>query len=211
MLNRWFPVFAFLFLVACSTSKPVVSVDPVTDPSIVGAVDEGVREGSAAADAGAQTGRRIGRVAGVVAAVFGGPRRESLDDAIDRYRLMRDAGEAVGAIIGASKGATAGAKRGYELDLQFAELHQIDGLEVTRPFPDQINVRFLTSPNPKMLADVAAVFAGREERAIDIEGGGGASLDLRESLIELGLPASDINAHRNDGIEGVVLYIRYRS
>jgi len=126
-MKRWFPLFAFalVLLAACATSKPAVAVDPVTDPTVIGAVDESVREGSIAAAEGAQAGRRIGRVAGVVAAVLGGPRHDTLDDAIDRYRLTRDLAETTGAIIAGSRGATAGAKRGLELDLQFAELHKI--------------------------------------------------------------------------------------
>ena len=211
---RSFPVlaFAFLLLAACSTSKPAppIAVDPATDPSIIGAVGEAAVEGSVEAEAAAQTGRRIGRVAGVLAAVFGGPETESLDDVVDRYRRTRDAAEATGAIIGATKGATAGAKRGFEFDLQFAALHQIDGLDVVRPFPDQIDVRFAGSPSRPMLAKIAAVFAGGEERAIDIEAPGRESLDIRDSLTELGLRISSITVRRNDDVRGVVLRIRLR-
>lgn len=211
-MKRWFPLsaFALVLLAACATSKPAVAVDPVTDPTVIGAVDESVREGSIAAAEGAQAGRRIGRVAGVVAAVLGGPRHDTLDDAIDRYRLTRDLAETTGAIIAGSRGATAGAKRGLELDLQFAELHKIEGVDVTRPMPDQIDVRFATSPDALMLREIAAVFAGREERAIDIQGPDDASFAVRDSLIDLGLSHTAIQARRNDDLRGIVLRIRYR-
>ena len=215
-MTRWFPVFALalLLLFGCSTSNPAaesVPVDPAADPSIVGAVDEAVLEGSIEAEAAARTGRRIGRVAGILAAVLGGPERESVDDTIDRYRRTRDAVVVTSALIGATKGAVEGAQRGYELDLQFAELHQIEGLEVVRPFPDQIDVYLENSPDSQMLAAIAAVFVRREERAIDIEAAGDAALDIRDSLIGLGVPASSLRAHRDNGLTGVVLRIRYRS
>jgi hypothetical protein len=57
---------------------------------------------------------------------------------------------------------------------------------------------------------MAAVFAGREERAIDVEAAGDAALDVRESLIGLGVPASSLRAHRDNGVTGVVMRIRYR-
>lgn len=215
-MTRWFPVFALalLLLVGCSTSNPAaepVPVDPVTDPTIVGAVDEAVLEGSIEAEEAVRTGRRIGRVAGVLAAVFGGPERESVDATIDRYRRTREAVEVTSAIIGATKGAVEGAQRGYELDLQFAELHQIEGVEVFRPFPDQIEVYIGPSPESQTLAAIAAVFVGREERAIDIEAAGDSALDIRESLIGLGIPASALRAHRDNGLTGVVLRIRYKA
>ena len=158
-MTRWFPVFAFalLLLVGCSTSNPAAQpepVDPATDPTIVGAVDEAVLEGSIEAEAAARTGRRIGRVAGVLAAVFGGPERESVDDTIDRYRRTRDAIVVTSTLIGATKGAVEGAQRGYELDLQFAELHEIEGVEVFRPFPDQIDVYLGSSTDSQTLAAI---------------------------------------------------------
>jgi hypothetical protein len=211
-MKRWFPMsaFALVLLAACSTSKPAVVVDPVTDPTIIGAIDESAREGSIAAEEGARTGRRIGRVAGVVAAVLGGPRHDTVDDAIDRYRFTRDAAEATGAIIAGSRGAKAGAKRGMELDLQFAELHRIEGVKVFRPTPDQIDVLFDVSPNPLMLREIAAVFAGREERAIDIQGPDDSSFAVRDSLIDLGVPHSAMQVQRNDHLRGIILRIRYR-
>jgi hypothetical protein len=211
-MNRWFPVsaFALFLLAACSTSKPAVAVNPVTDPAIVGAIDESAREGSIAAEEGARTGRRIGTVAGIAAAVLGGPHHDSVDDAVARFLVTRAAAETAGTIIGGSRGARDGAKRGFELDLQFAELHKIEGVDVTRPMPDQIDVRFATSPAPQTLAQIAAVFPGREERAIDIQGPDDASFAVRESLIDLGLPSAAVQARRNDHMDGIILRIRYR-
>jgi hypothetical protein len=200
--------------VACSTAKqsaePVPEVDPVTDPTIVGAVDEAVMEANIQGEAAAKTGRRLGRVAGVVAAVFGGPSEETDVDVVERYRQTRDAVEATTIAIAAAKGAQVGAKRGYELDLQFAELHALEGVEVTRPFPDQIEARFAATASDELLSSIAAVFVGREERAIDLEAAGDASLTIRESLVERGLPSTSINAHRDDAVEGVLLRIRYK-
>lgn len=215
-MTRSFSLLAFVlvFQVACSTAKPVaepVEVDPVTDPTIVGAVDEAVLQGTIEGAEAARQARRIGRVAGVLAAVFGGPSHENLDDTLDRYWRTREAVETTGALIGATKGAVAGAQRGYQLDLQFAELQKIEGLDVIRPFPDQIDVRFANEPNPQLLANIAAVFAGREERFIEIEAAGDAAMDIREALTDHGLSASSIEAHRNDDLEGVVLRIRYQS
>jgi len=209
-MNRWLPIVALaLLLAACSTTKPV-PVDPVTDPTIVGSLDEAAREGSIQAEAGARTGRRIGRVAGVLAAVLGGPECDTVDDMVDRYRLTRDAAEATGAMIGASRGATAGAKRGHVFDLQFLELHQIEGVEVVRPFPDVIDAHFASSPSRATLAQIAAVFTGREPRVIDIEAAGDEALDVRNALIDLGLPAPGLIAHRNDELRGIALRVRYR-
>jgi hypothetical protein len=205
--------FTSLLLVACSTTKPAptsaVDIDPYTDPTIVGAVDEAVYQGTNEAAAVAPTARRIGRVAGVLAAVLGGPETESVDDLVDRYRQTRDVTAGTIVTVAATKGAVAGAKRGYELDLQFAELHQIEGVEVTRPFPDQLEARLSASPTDETLANIAAVFAGREQRAIDIEAADNAALDIRDALIDLGVPASSIDAHRNDELQGAVLHIGY--
>lgn len=207
------PALALVLLAACSSSKPAVQpaeVDPATDPSIIGAVDEAALQGTIQGEAAARTGRRIGRVAGVLAAVFGGPSHESLDDTIDRYRDTRDAIEVTSAIIGTAKGATEGAKRGYQFDLQFAELHEIEGLQVFRPMPDQIEVRFISDPTPQLLSAVAAVFADREPRAIEIEGAGDAAFDVRHALIERGVPAASFEAYRDDNLTSVYLRFGYR-
>ncbi|HYK03828.1 MAG TPA: hypothetical protein VE974_18875 [Thermoanaerobaculia bacterium] len=205
--------FIVLLLVACSTSKPASEpdpVDPVTEPTVVGALDEAVLQGTIEGEAAAETGRVVGRVAGLVAAVLGGPEKgETIDETIDRYRRTRDAVEITAAAIGTTKGAVEGAKRGYELDLQFAELHKLEGLEVTRPWPDQIDARFTSSPSDQLLAGIAAVFAGREQRAIQLEAAGDTAMDIRESLIDLGVPASSFDVQRNDELEDVVLRIRY--
>lgn len=206
--------FTLLLLVACSTSKPASEppppVDPVTEPTVVGALDEAVLQGTIEGEAAAEKGRVIGRVAGLMAAVLGGPEKgETIGETIDRYHRTREAVEITAAAIGTTKGAVEGAKRGYELDLQFAELHQLEGLEVTRPWPDQIDARFTTAPSDELLAGIAAVFANREQRAIQIEAAGDAAIDVREALIELGVPASSFDVQRNDELEDVVLRIRY--
>lgn len=213
-MKRWvqaLTVTSLMMVVACFTSKPAphdVSVDPATDPSVVGAVAEAVSEGSAEGKAAAETGRQIGRVAGVIAAVLGGSGSESVDSVVDRYRRTRDAAASTAAVIGGTKGAIAGAKRGYEFDLQFAELHQLQDLDVTRPFPDQIDIHFANLPSEQMLADVAAVFIGREERVFEIEGLDREAESIRESLIVLGFAGRTINTHRNDDVQGVILHIR---
>jgi hypothetical protein len=217
--------FASLLLAACSTSKPpapVVVVDqaaeqqhiageinPVTDPSAIGAIDEAARESRERAAAGARTGRRIGVLAGTLAAVLGGPRHDSVDGMVARYIITRDVAEATGAIIGGVKGGKEGAKRGFELDLQFAELTKIDGLRATRPTPDRIDVYMPTMPTHETLVAIAAVFAGREQRSIEIEAADPIPLDLREALIDLGVPESGISVQRNDELEGAVIRIRY--
>jgi hypothetical protein len=214
-MKRWFPSLALasLLLVACSTAKPATQqadVDPVTDPSIVGAVDEAVLQGTIEAEEAAEKGRRVGNVLGILAAVFAGPEHDSVDGILDRYWTTREITEITATAIGASKGAKAGAKRGFQLDLQFAELTKITGVEALRPLPDQIDVRFTEAPTPETLAALVAVFAGREERALMIEGPGDTSFELREALVDLGLPSANLNAHRDDGLDAPVLRIRYR-
>ncbi|MEA2237229.1 MAG: hypothetical protein QOC81_1953 [Thermoanaerobaculia bacterium] len=225
-MTRSFTVVAFLFLAACSTSKPaqpVVIVDPIavvepaavrdvnpgTDPSAIGAIDEAARESREQAAAGARTGRRIGVVAGTLAAILGGPHHDSVEGMVGRYVITRDLATATGAIIGGVKGGKEGAKRGFELDLQFAELKKIDGLDVTRPTPDRIDVYTKTVPGHETLAAIAAVFNGREQRSIDIEAADPIPLDLRDAFIDLGVPAANISVQRNDDLEGAVIRIRY--
>ncbi len=209
---RWVPVLALsLLLIACSSSKPAApEVDPVTDPTIIGAVDEAVLQGSAEAAAMEPTARRIGRVAGVLAAVLGGPESESLDDMVERYRITRDATIATTVGVAATKAAGEGAKRGLEMDQQFAELHQLEGIEVMHPYPDLILVYLPSSPDPELLASVAAVFQNREPRAIDVIGAGDAALNVRDVLIASGVPESSFNAIRDDEIADVVIRIGYR-
>ncbi|HEY0160672.1 MAG TPA: hypothetical protein VGF28_25530 [Thermoanaerobaculia bacterium] len=203
-----------LLVTACSTARtaaPPPPADPATEPTVAGAVDEAILQGTIEGDAASQTSRRVGRVLGVIAAVAGGPQTESVDDVVDRYRRVRDATEATGVLIATTKGAVEGAKRGYELDLQFAELQRIEGLEVTRPFPDQIDARFLDDATPAMLAEIAAVFAGQEERSIELEGPTGAACDIRASLAELGLDPYSLSAVENERLDAVVMHVRYRS
>jgi hypothetical protein len=198
-----------LLLVAACSSAPPPAVDSTTEPTIAGAVDEAIREGTIEGEVAAQTGRRIGRAAGIVAAVIGGPETESVDDIVDRYRRTRDAVEATAAVIGTANGAIEGAKRGYELDLEFAALQQIEGLTVTRPFPDQLEATFTSTPTQQTLEQVAAAFAGHEERAIDIEAPGDAAYEIGTALTALGL--AGVEAHANDELDGAVLRVRYRS
>ncbi|PYQ27143.1 MAG: hypothetical protein DMF56_21530 [Acidobacteria bacterium] len=210
-MNRWLALVAVVLLVGCASSKPAAQaeIDPVTDPTVVGAVNAAAVEGSAEAEEAARQGRKIGRVVGVLAAVLGGPQSESLDDTINRYRNTRDAITATSAAIGATKGAVNGAKRGFVFDQQFAELHDISGIEATRPFPDQIDVRIAKMPNSDMLATIALVFIGREERIIHIEAAGSAASDIRDSLIALGMNPSSLHSHQNDEERGVVLHVGY--
>ncbi len=237
-MTRWFPAsaFAFLLLSACVTSKPIHQVgaaDPVTDPRFtgdarpvpdprvsgdlnpvadatgVGAVDEAARESREQAEAGARTGRHVGIVAGALAAVLGGPHHDSVEGMVGRYVITRDAATVAGAIIGGVKGGKEGAKRGSELDLQFAALKKIDGLRVSRPTPDRIDVFMETVPSHETLAAIATVFAGHEQRSIDIEAADPVPLDLRDALIDLGVPESSISVQRNDDLEGTLIRIRY--
>src|SRR5436305_12799994 len=110
------PLLAATMLAACASTKPAPApaVDPVADPTIMGAVTDAADQATVEADAGAAVGRRVGRVAGVFAAVFGGPKCETLDETVARYRRTRDAFEATGAAIGLAHGGTVGANRGFE-------------------------------------------------------------------------------------------------
>lgn len=200
-MNRTLPVLALttlLLLTACATSHP----EPVpVHPAVEGAIE------------GAIIGRNVGRAAGIIAAVLGGGSGpEDLDEALDRYRRMRDAGTVIGAVIGAAKGASdeaaEQAARVDELEQQFAELHHIPGIEVSRPEANRIELRFAAVPDRQTLDRVAAVFAGGRERALDIEGAGDAALVVREALIDLGVPPASMNARRVDGMVGVVIHVR---
>jgi hypothetical protein len=205
MMKRWLALFAVASIIGCTSSKK--EINPVTDPTIVGAVNAAAVEGTVEAKEAARQGRKIGRVVGVFAAVFGGPQSESIDDTIDRYRETRDAITATSAAIGATKGAVNGAKRGLVFDQQFAELHEIGGIDATRPLPDEIEVRM--SADDALLAKFAAVFVGREERVIHIEAAGSAASEVRESLIALGMNPSSLHAHQNDEERAIVLHVGY--
>jgi hypothetical protein len=207
IMARW-SVFAIAFFVACSSFRPAPPpIDPVVEPTVVAAVEEAVLQGALEGEAAARVGRRVGRVAGVLAAVLGGPREESVDDMVDRYRMTRDAAIATAVVIGATHGAVEGARRGYELDLQFAELTELPGLDATRPFPDLIEVRFSEFD---VLPKIVGVLAGREERALEVEAAGNAALDVRDALIDLGVAPASVRATRNDEISGALLRIGYR-
>lgn len=216
-MARKLPVvlLAALLCVACSTAQPpappVVTVpDPHTDPTIVNGIYDGARVAEEAAERGATTGRRVGTVVGLLAAVLGGSGSESIGEAIDRYRRTRDTIELAGAVIGMTRGAAQGGKRGYELDVQFAELHRIDGVEVMRPMPDEIIVRFASMPSQAQLEEIAAVFIGHEPNVIEITAAGEQALDIRNVLIDAGLSSACVNARRDNTVSGAVLRIRSR-
>ena len=206
-MARW-SVVALLVFVACASSNPAPPpdpVDPMTEPTIIGAVEEAAIQGTAEAEQGARIGRRIGVAAGVIAALTGGPETESLDDMLDRYRDTRNAAQTAGAIIGGTHGAVEGAKRGFSLDLQFAELTQIPGLEATRPFPDLIDLRFT---DRALLPDIANVLIGRDARLIEIEAAGDTALEVRNAFVELDAPGR-FDLVRNDERMNIVIRIEY--
>ncbi|HEX9984449.1 MAG TPA: hypothetical protein VGF69_14400 [Thermoanaerobaculia bacterium] len=213
-MKRCFPILGLVsfLLVACSTTRPAPEpvVDPGTEPTIVGALDEAVLQGSIEGEEAARVGRHIGRVAGVLAAVLGGSEVESVDDVIDRYRDTRDAVEITAAVIGATNGAVAGAKRGLELDQQFAELLEIEGLQVTRPAPDRIDVVFLAEPDEELLAKVIPIFANREARDFYIEAPAETARAINDALHAHALNANSIYTHPNEDIEHPRLLIRYK-
>lgn len=162
------PLVAATLLAACASTKPAAMVnppvDPVADPTIIGAVTDAADQGTMEADAGAAAGRRVGRVAGALAAVFGGPKCETVDETVARYRRTRDAFEATGAAIGLAHGATAGAKRGFEVDQRFAQLHEMKGVAVFRANPDLIDAYV---DNRELVAGVRAVFNDHPGWVID--------------------------------------------
>lgn len=203
-MARWSVVALFLF-VACASSKPAPppDPDPVVEPTIVGAVEEAVVQGTVEGMEGARIGHRVGVVAGVIAAVAGGPETESLDDMLDRYRDTRNAVQTTATVIAATHGAVEGAKRGYELDLQFAELTQIAGVEATRPFPDLIEVRFT---DKALVPEIARVLAGRDARTITFEGR--EALAVRDALLDLDAPGR-FTVVRDYDYDGAVMRITY--
>ncbi|HWW59956.1 MAG TPA: hypothetical protein VN181_01185 [Thermoanaerobaculia bacterium] len=170
---------------------------------MIGAVDAAVAQGAEEAAAGAKTGRRIGIAVGLVSAIFGGAPYESIDESIARYRAARDTGEAIGAIAGGAHGANAGARRGFQFDLEMAELKKFDDLDVTRPAPDELIVQF-TDPATPRLADIARIVGGRR---IFIEAPGDTGIAVRDALIDHGVAASTLQSHRNDKLSAVRLRI----
>ena len=214
-MSRSFPLlsFAFLLLLGCATAKPAASsdhVDPVTEPTLIGAVDEAVFQGTEKGEEGARIGRQVGTAVGIFAAVLGGSDGESVGHALDRFFETRELFESAGAVIGTTKGMVEGARRGYELDLQFAELCSNGAIDVTRPYIDEIHVRFAGTPNDEVLEAVAFTLVGREDRMIDIEGADDTALAIRDSLIAHGVATPSLNAFRNDERNDIVMRIRYR-
>ena len=214
-MTRWSTLLPLVLLlsVACASSKPTPpepAIDPTLDPTAIGAIFEAATQAAAEGEEAARVGRRIGRVAGVMNAVFGGPQRESLDDAIDRYRNTRDAITLTSAFIGASHGAVEGAQRGFAMDVQFAELTKIRGLDVIRPYPDRIVACFRGAPTRELVGQIAAVLMNRDARDITIEGSGDYALDVRDWMLALDVPNLTLNTHRNDALPVVVLHIRMR-
>ena len=167
MKRSLLPLLAAILLAACASApRPAHEPDPSVDPTIIASVNDAAVQGTAEAAAGAAVGRQVGRVAGTLAAIFGGPRCESLDQTIDRYRRTRDAFEATGAAIGLAHGATEGAKRGFEVDQRFAQLHEMKGITLFRPYPDMIDVYV---SDPVLVKDVKAVFDAHPGWIIDTD------------------------------------------
>lgn len=205
------PVLCSVLTVSACSTAPPPAVDPSHDPTIVGAVsgavEEGAKETAANGGSAATTGRRVGTAVGVFAAIFGGGPYESLDDSIDRFRRVRAAGEAIGTVVGVSQAASKGWQHGSAFDIQMAELQKIERVEVTRPAVDQIDVQFPYSESAP-LREIACVIGNGEGRSIDVEAHGDLAFDVREGLIEQGLPASLLESHRNQEVSGVVLHVR---
>lgn len=217
-MKRSIPVLALslLLLTACATASGPYphpdDVDPVTEPTVVGAVDEAVIQGRIQGERAAETGHKVGIVAGVLAAVLGGGEHDSFDDALDRFFITHDVIATTATIVGATKGTVEGAKRGAVLDQQFAELYAIDGVEVLRPDPDDIEVYLPTDPDAGMLDAIVAVFANREARVIDLYAGHDAAFSVRDALVDRGIHAAHLGAHRDTNVDDdtVILRIRYK-
>ena len=208
---RTIPAFLLLLavLTGCSTAKtPTVAVEPIREPVVLGVHPEAP---PIELETAFKVGKGIGHVAGVLAAIFGGPGSESLDDALDRYRRVRDAAVVTAVIIGATQAAAAAEAVEAEpvLARERAALQQLDFVRVTQPYPDQLEVRFTTPPTREMLAEVVEIVSGGESLTFTVEGPGSLLLDVRESLIVLGLPSSAVSAHRTEGAGEVVLRIRH--
>lgn len=211
-MHRWFAplVLPLVLLCACTTTRQAPPVDPVTEPTTIGAIDEAARQADIEAAKAVRHSVAIARTAGVLAALFGGPDSESLDQTIDRYRATRDTVLVTSAIVGAIHGAHEGAQRGFELDSQFAELRLIEGVEAIRPYPDEIDVHTEDVPDRATLQRIVCALDGREQRAIEVQAAGDSVFAVRESLIDAGIPRTNVSTRRNDDMPGVVLVIRYR-
>ena len=210
-------ILGSLLVTACTTTQP--PVDPYRDPTITGAVS-GAVDGAAQPAADVQnattTGRRIGTAVGVFAAIFGGGKCESIGDSIDRFLTVRAAGEVIGAAVGVAQVArkmdatspiVQGWNRGLTLDLQTAALQKIDGIEVTRPAADQLDIRFANSEGAP-LHEIACAIGNGEGRSIAVEAPGDLAFEVREGLIDEGLPSSLLESHRKQELTGVVIHVR---
>lgn len=118
---------------------------------------------NAKAKKGAGIGAAVGAVAGAIIGNQGG-------------------NPATGAAIGAAIGAGVGAGVGHKMDKQQQELQQIEGVEVTRPSEDELNVELkndvlfdvdssaLRPESQSMLKEISAVFARYPDQTISVEG-----------------------------------------
>lgn len=204
-------ILLLLLLSACATSRQTAQSSPdfVHDPTAIGAIDEGVREGTAAGEDVEPAARRAGRAAGILAAVLGGPDSESVDDVIDRYRAARDATHTAIVAATATKAAIEGAQFGYDFDVQFAELLQIEGLDVTRPYVDEIVIRFQRAPEQATLEAIAKVLVGRQERAVTIQGGDECATSIYTGLAGLGVSYAKLDRDVTEPSTTIV-YVRMR-
>lgn len=112
---------------------------------------------------GAGIGAAVGAVAGAIIGNQGG-------------------NPATGAAIGAAIGAGVGAGVGHNMDKQQQELQQIEGVEVTRPAEDELNIELkndvlfdvdsaaLRPESQSMLKDMAGVFSRYPDQTISVEG-----------------------------------------
>jgi Outer membrane protein and related peptidoglycan-associated (lipo)proteins len=87
-----------------------------------------------------------------------------------------------GAVVGAAVGAGVGAAVGHRMDSQQKELQQIEGVAVTRPAEDELNVELkndvlfdvdssaLRGDSQSMLKELASVFARYPDQTIAVEG-----------------------------------------
>jgi len=144
----------------------------------------------------ATKGRRIGMAIGVFSAIFGGGSCEPIEASIDRYRTFRDAGQMIGASHDLRKAAEEGAQHGAQFDQQMVQLKQIDGIDINRPAPYVLDVRFTGDQQP--LDAIVNVVRSGDERYLIVEGKDAAS--VRGALIDRGIRASRVEAN-DDGRE----------